>query len=160
MKNAVSFKQAALVSAVSLALVAPLAYAADGSTQANDASATTNSQPTGKQKATAIGAGTGAVAGAVVGGPVGALVGAGIGGYVGHEGTDASGHVSNSATRTGDGTVKKAQAALNDKGYNLTIDGRYGPSTQNAVRDFQTKNGLTASGTLDDLTKSALGLKS
>jgi len=160
MNNAVGFKKAIFVSAVSLAVAAPMAYAADGSTQANDSSTTTNSQPTGKQKATAIGAGTGAVAGAVVGGPVGALVGAGIGGYVGHEGTDASGHVATSNSRSGDGTVKKAQAALNDKGYNLAIDGRYGPSTQNAVRDFQTKNGLTASGTLDDSTMSALGLKS
>ncbi len=160
MKSAVGIKKAALVSAVSLALAAPLAYAADGATQANDSSTATNSQPTGKQKATAIGAGTGAVAGAVVGGPVGALVGAGIGGYVGHEGTDANGHVSNATARSGDGTVKKAQAALNDKGYNLTIDGRYGPNTQSAVRDFQTKNGLTASGTLDDSTMSALGLKS
>ena len=47
----------------------------------------------GKQKATAIGAGTGAVAGAVVGGPVGAVVGAAAGGVVGHEGTDANGKI-------------------------------------------------------------------
>jgi hypothetical protein len=152
MKNTFSFKRAMLVSAVSLALGATFAHAADDTN--------TQGTMTGKQKATAIGAGSGAVAGAVVGGPVGALVGAGIGGYVGHEGTDANGKVSTSTSRTGDGTVKKAQAALNDKGYSLTIDGRYGPSTQSAVRDFQEKNGLTASGTLDDSTLSALGVKS
>ena len=73
-------------SAVSVALMLSTAYAA-GDTQ--------TAQPmTGKEKATAIGAGTGAVAGAVVGGPVGAVVGAGVGAYVGHEGTDANGKVS------------------------------------------------------------------
>ena len=158
MKKAIGFKHAMLVSALSLALGVTVAHAAGdtGDTAKTDTNA--QGSMTGKQKATAIGAGTGAVAGAVVGGPVGALVGAGVGGYVGHEGTDVSN--TNSSTRSGDGTVKKAQAALNDKGYNLAIDGRYGPSTQNAVRDFQSKNGLTASGTLDDSTMSALGLKS
>src|SRR4030095_8871886 len=72
-------------SAVSVALVLSTAYAA-GDTQ--------TAQPmTGKEKATAIGAGTGAVAGAVVGGPVGAVVGAGVGAYVGNKGTDAHGQV-------------------------------------------------------------------
>ncbi|MEO8740002.1 MAG: peptidoglycan-binding domain-containing protein [Casimicrobiaceae bacterium] len=158
-------RMALIASAVSLALGAPLAYAADNtSTQTSPSPQTSdrNSQGsmTGKQKATAIGAGSGAVAGAVVGGPVGALVGAGIGGYVGHQGTDANGRVSTTSTRSGDGTVKKAQAALNDKGYSVTIDGRNGPNTQSAVRAFQEKNGLTSSGTLDDSTLNALGVKS
>jgi len=78
-------------SAVSVALMLSTAYAA-GDTQ--------TAQPmTGKEKATAIGAGTGAVAGAVVGGPVGAVVGAGVGAYVGHEGTDANGKVSSAPAR-------------------------------------------------------------
>ena len=82
--------------AVSLALVLSTAYAAgDSKTSSTESTNDKPSQPmTGKQKATAIGAGTGAVAGAVVGGPVGAIVGAGVGGYVGHEGTDANGKVS------------------------------------------------------------------
>lgn len=159
MKNEIGFKRALLVSALSVTLGAPFVHAAgETSTQTNDAN--TGGSMTGKQKATAISAGSGAVAGAVVGGPVGALVGAGIGGYVGHEGTDANGRLSTSTSRAGDGTVKKAQTALNDKGYSLTIDGRYGPNTQNAVRDFQEKNGLTATGTLDDSTLAALGVKS
>ncbi len=162
METRMKLKAAILVSAVSLALGVSAAHAAgEATTPSNDTSATntqSSGSMTGKQKATAIGAGTGAVAGAVVGGPVGALVGAGIGGYVGHEGTDANGRVSTSPA--GDSTVKKAQAALNDKGYSLAVDGRYGPNTQSAVRSFQEKNGLTASGTLDSSTLSALGLKS
>jgi phage tail tape-measure protein len=119
---------------------------------------------TGKQKATAIGAGTGAVAGAVVGGPVGAVVGAGVGGFVGHEGTDANGHVSDanrhiSASHATDSTVRKAQAALNDEGYDAgTVDGRFGPNTESTVRRFQATSGLTESGTLDSSTLSALGV--
>jgi hypothetical protein len=162
METRMKLKTAILVSAVSLAVGVSTGRAAgDATTPSNDTSATngqSSGSMTGKQKATAIGAGTGAVAGAVVGGPVGAVVGAGIGGYVGHEGTDANGHVSTS--RAGDGTVKKAQAALNDKGYSVVVDGRYGPNTQSAVRSFQEKNGLTASGTLDSSTLSALGVKS
>ena len=143
--------------AISLALALSTAYAAGDS-------ATSSSPPaeplTGKQKATAIGATTGAVAGAVVGGPVGAVVGAGIGGYVGHAGTDANGKVATSATsRPTDTTVRKAQEALNSQGYSVgAVDGRWGPNTENAVRRFQAKSGLTESGTLDSPTLSALGV--
>ena len=165
MKTTMNLKYAVLATATSLAVGVSSAYAAgDANAPANDSSATTSQSSgsmTGKQKATAVGAGSGAVAGAVVGGPVGALVGAGVGAYVGHEGTDANGHVSTASTsRTGDGMVQKAQAALNDKGYNVAVDGRYGPNTQSAVRSFQEKNGLTASGELDGATLNALGVKS
>ncbi len=161
MKTTLNLKYAVLAAATSLALGVTTAYGAgDTSTPANNTSAnnTQSSETmTGKQKATAIGAGGGAVAGAVVGGPVGALVGAGVGAYVGHEGTDPNGHVS-TTSHTGDGTVRKAQAALNAKGYSVAVDGRFGPNTQSAVRSFQEKNGLTASGTLDSATLSALGV--
>ena len=120
---------------------------------------------TGKEKATAIGATGGAVAGAVVGGPVGAVIGAGVGGYVGHEGTDSKGHVPSSNTTTnandmnGDSTVRRAQEALNSKGYSPgAIDGRLGPNTESAIRSFQEKNGIAATGTLDSATQSALGI--
>ena len=131
--------------AISLALALSTAYAAGDS-------ATSSSPPaeplTGKQKATAIGATTGAV------------VGAGIGGYVGHAGTDANGKVATSATsRPTDTTVRKAQEALNSQGYSVgAVDGRWGPNTENAVRRFQAKSGLTESGTLDSPTLSALGV--
>lgn len=137
--------------AVSLALALTTAYAAD-------VTKSTDSTLTGKEKATAIGAGSGAVAGAVVGGPVGALVGAGIGAYVGNQGTDANGKVS--TARPADGTVRNAQAALNTKGYDIRIDGQWGPNTQNAVRRFQSENGLAQSGRLDSATLTALGVTS
>jgi uncharacterized membrane protein len=146
--------------AISLALVLSTSHAADSTTSTNDTTSNKaqSSEPmTGKQKATAIGATTGAVAGAVVGGPVGAVVGAGIGGVVGHEGTDANGRVN--ASHPTDSTLRKAQAALNEKGYSVgTVDGRWGPATQDAVRRFQAKNGLAETGTLDSSTLSALGV--
>ena len=120
---------------------------------------------TGKQKATAIGAGTGAVAGAVVGGPVGAAVGAGVGAYVGNKGTDAHGRVDGNAPnkkysgsyRTGE-DVRQAQVALNGQGYALAVDGVCGPATESALRDFQAKHGLSQTGELDSATKSKLGV--
>lgn len=146
MKNAARY-----TTALSLALVLSNSYAA------GDAATSSTEPMTGKQKATAIGATSGAVAGAVVGGPVGAVVGAGIGGYVGHQGTDANGHVSTS--NSSDSTVRRAQSALNDRGYNVgTVDGRFGPNTQSAVRRFQAKSGLTETGTLDSSTLNALGV--
>ena len=43
--------------------------------------------------------------------------------------------------------VKKLQQALNSTGkYTLDVDGSYGPKTQAAVRDYQTKNGLKVDG--------------
>jgi murein L,D-transpeptidase YcbB/YkuD len=148
---------------VSLALMLSPSYAGDYNKTTNDTSATNTqeSKPmNGKQKATAIGAGTGAVAGAVVGGPVGAVVGAGIGAYVGHEGTDANGKTSSTTSASAsDSTVRDAQAALNSQGYSAgMVDGRWGPSTQNAVRRFQSDRGLEQSGTLDNATLSALGV--
>lgn len=149
--------------AVSLALMLSPSYAADYDKTTTEPSST-NTQPakpmTGKQKATAIGAGTGAVAGAVVGGPVGAIVGAGIGGYVGHEGTDANGKVATTgSTGASDTTVRDAQTALNSQGYSAgMVDGRWGPTTQNAVRRFQSDRGLDQSGTLDNATLDALGV--
>ena len=147
--------------AVSLALAISAVDAANDTRVAtNDATSsdTHTSQPmNGKQKATAIGATTGAVAGAVVGGPVGAVVGAGIGGYVGHEGTDANGKVA--SVSGSDGTVRNAQVALNDQGYNAgPADGRLGPNTQSAVRRFQSERGLAQTGTLDNATLNALGV--
>lgn len=141
--------------AVALALSLSTAYADD-------------TTMTGKQKATAIGAGTGAVAGALVGGPVGAVVGAGIGGVVGHEGTDANGRVTptndstearTTSTWHGDASVKSAQSALNAQGYSAgSEDGVSGPNTQAAIRKFQADKGLAQTGMLDPATKSALGI--
>ncbi len=154
--------------AISLALALSTAYATgDSKTSPNatNSNGTEASKPmTGKEKATAIGATTGGVAGAVVGGPVGAVVGAGIGAYVGHEGTDASGKVTSTdspdkVASNSDSTVRSAQAALNDRGYDAgPVDGVWGPNTQGAVRRFQADRGLTQSGMLDGETIAALDI--
>ena len=46
---------------------------------------------------------------------------------------------------TGD-TVKRIQEALNNNGYNLTVDGIWGDNTDSAIRDYQGKNGLDVDG--------------
>ena len=150
-------KQIISAGAVSLALAVSSAYAADTST---------NARPmTGKEKATAIGAGTGAVAGAVVGGPVGAVVGGVAGGVIGHQGTDANGRVNTTDSRTSspsasmpsDSTVADAQNALNSKGYDAgPADGRMGPHTRSAIMKFQADKNLPQTGTLDPATLTAL----
>lgn len=49
--------------------------------------------------------------------------------------------------------VKKLQQALNSTGsYSLTVDGSYGPKTQAAVRNYQTKNGLKVDGIAGEQT--------
>ena len=49
--------------------------------------------------------------------------------------------------------VKKLQQALNSTGsYTLDVDGSYGPATQAAVRDYQTKNGLKVDGIAGEQT--------
>jgi peptidoglycan hydrolase-like protein with peptidoglycan-binding domain len=55
--------------------------------------------------------------------------------------------------------VKAAQQALKDKGHDPgTIDGVVGPKTQAALRDFQSKEGLKATGRLDSETMAKLGV--
>ncbi len=49
--------------------------------------------------------------------------------------------------------VKQAQTKLN-----VPADGKIGPETQKAVKEFQTSKGLNASGQLDQETISALGV--
>ena len=59
----------------------------------------------------------------------------------------------------GDEQVKAAQQALKDKGHDPgTVDGRMGPKTQAALRDFQKAQGIEASGRLDTKTTQALGM--
>lgn len=42
--------------------------------------------------------------------------------------------------------VKSLQSKLNNKGYNLTVDGLVGNYTINAIKDFQAKNNLVVDG--------------
>jgi peptidoglycan hydrolase-like protein with peptidoglycan-binding domain len=76
-----------------------------------------------------------------------------------------SGMKSESRSRTGGMAaggehVKAVQQALKDKGHDPgEVDGKMGPKTQAALRDFQSKEGLTASGRLDAETMSKLGVE-
>ena len=122
------------------------------------------------QKDTTVGAATGAAAGAVVAGPVGAVVGGVGGAVVGHEiGKDhtAQGRpgvtgpdspiASNSPYSST--TVRNVQQALNAKGFNAgPVDGQWGPSTELALKQFQTAQGLPPTGVLDTRTMNALGV--
>ena len=64
------------------------------------------------------------------------------------------------STTTGkDHSVKKAQQALKDKGYyESEVDGVMGPGTQMALKRFQEKEGLPATGQLNEETKKKLGI--
>ena len=46
-------------------------------------------------------------------------------------------------------SVKWIQWQLNTYGYGLAVDGSYGPATTSAVRDFQSKKGLSVTGNCD-----------
>lgn len=56
--------------------------------------------------------------------------------------------------------VRQVQQALKDKGFDVgQVDGIMGQKTQSALREFQEKEGMQASGTLDQQTLSALGIQ-
>lgn len=54
--------------------------------------------------------------------------------------------------------VKKLQAALNRAGASLTVDGAYGPKTEQTVRNFQEDYGLKVDGVCGPSTWGGLGL--
>lgn len=56
--------------------------------------------------------------------------------------------------------VRALQSALNEKGFAVgAVDGIVGPKTMGAIRDFQSKEGLTATGQPDQQTLKALGIE-
>ena len=60
----------------------------------------------------------------------------------------------------GDEKVKAVQQALKDKGHHPgRVDGRMGPKTQQALRDFQKAQGMQATGHLDTKTMQSLGVE-
>lgn len=52
--------------------------------------------------------------------------------------------------------VKSLQCRLVENGIKIEIDGDYGRSTENAVREFQQKSGLKVDGVVGDLTAEKL----
>ena len=52
--------------------------------------------------------------------------------------------------------VREIQVLLMNKGFDLTIDGVLGPRTRTAVRAFQARSGITATGQCDEETLAAL----
>ena len=48
--------------------------------------------------------------------------------------------------------VERIQAALNNHGEQIAVDGILGPKTRQALRDFQHKNGLKTTGSADQAT--------
>ena len=52
--------------------------------------------------------------------------------------------------------VTELQKLLNQNGYNLDVDGIYGTNTQNAVKEYQQKNGLDVDGIVGNNTWGAL----
>lgn len=52
--------------------------------------------------------------------------------------------------------VKNVQNLLNNKGYSLDVDGKFGPQTLAATQDFQKKNGLAVDGIIGNETMTAL----
>ena len=119
-----------------------------------------------KTEGTVAGGAGGAVAGAVVGGPVGAVVGGVGGAYVGNEVagkdrtvTSSSASSSTTSSRYDSALVRSVQQALNDRGYNAgSVDGQWGPTTEDAVRRFQQASGLPQTGELERSTLAALGV--
>lgn len=54
------------------------------------------------------------------------------------------------------GQVRDLQQSLKDAGHDLTVDGQWGPATEQALRDFQRDQGLDTSGRPDSETMAAL----
>jgi peptidoglycan hydrolase-like protein with peptidoglycan-binding domain len=52
--------------------------------------------------------------------------------------------------------VKLLQTLLNNEGFNLAVDGSFGPLTLIAVKDYQSKNGLKVDGFVGPQTRASL----
>lgn len=115
------------------------------------------SQP---ERGTAVGSASGHVVGFVAGGPVGSAVGGAVGAAAGHQAAKANSGATQTAGGTDDAVlVLLTQQSLKDKGYDAgKPDGRWGPKTEEALRSFQSANGIDATGELDYPTMVALGI--
>jgi peptidoglycan hydrolase-like protein with peptidoglycan-binding domain len=63
------------------------------------------------------------------------------------------------AKKSGSDSVKALQAALNAKGgANVKVDGKMGKETRDALKKYQSANGLKATGRSDAATRAKLGV--
>jgi peptidoglycan hydrolase-like protein with peptidoglycan-binding domain len=69
-----------------------------------------------------------------------------------------SAHQQSAAPGVEQSTIRQAQEKLSGKGHDVSADGVLGPKTQTAVKEFQQKEGIQASGQLDQETLAALGV--
>lgn len=56
--------------------------------------------------------------------------------------------------------VKQVQEKLSAEGHKVTTDGKMGPQTQAALKEYQQQNGLQATGQIDQETLAKLGIES
>lgn len=56
--------------------------------------------------------------------------------------------------------VKQVQEKLSAEGQKVTADGKMGPQTEAALKEYQQKNGLQATGRIDQETLAKLGIES
>jgi peptidoglycan hydrolase-like protein with peptidoglycan-binding domain len=54
--------------------------------------------------------------------------------------------------------IRTLQIALKDKGFDIEVDGVFGPSTRRALVEFQQRQGIQASGQINSRTVAALGI--
>ncbi|HKO89028.1 MAG TPA: peptidoglycan-binding domain-containing protein [Burkholderiales bacterium] len=81
------------------------------------------------------------------------------GAYGGSGSVGASGSTYSSAQIQNDpAMIRQIQQQLKSQGYQTSVDGVWGPQSQQALRDFQRAKGISASGNLDQSTLTALGV--
>lgn len=73
-------------------------------------------------------------------------------------GSMSSGMSHGGVPSTSKSTVKQVQKALNQAGYNVSVDGVQGPQTTSALQKYQQSHGLQASGKLTPQTMQKLGV--
>jgi peptidoglycan hydrolase-like protein with peptidoglycan-binding domain len=56
--------------------------------------------------------------------------------------------------------IRDVQTTLSRQGFDIEVDGRLGPRTERALMEFQKRQGLQATGHIDQRTVEALGIKS
>jgi len=54
--------------------------------------------------------------------------------------------------------ARSVQRALREGGYRIAVDGKIGPKTRAALREFQSDHGLTPTGEVNNQTLTKLGL--